>query len=168
MDPEGSHWLIQAKDFDKQRQIRWSNLARFSPIGGTSRYELKLDDVLFLARGQDNFACHIDRDLKATVVANTFYILRPNQEMVLSPFLAWWLNQTPAQDYIKLRRSGGSLPFISISALLQLEISIPTFEIQNKILELEKLRKQEANLTASLFEKKSVLIEAVSLNAINE
>ena len=167
-DPNGSHWLIQARDFNKHHEVQWSGLTRFNPSGGTSRYELNRDDVLFLARGQENFACPIDRNLNATLAANTFYILRANQEVVLSPFLAWWLNQTPAQEFIKTHRSGSSIPFISISLLLQLEITIPPFEIQKKILELEKLRKREVDLTASYLDKKTALIEAISLNAINE
>src|SRR5450759_450357 len=108
-EPDGSHWIIQARDFNKQHQVQWTGLSRFNPSGGTSRYELNRADVLFLARGQENFACHIDRDLNTTLAANTFYILRANQEVVLPSFLSWWLNQTPAQEYIRLHRSGSSI-----------------------------------------------------------
>jgi hypothetical protein len=168
LDPKGSHWLIQARDIDKQHQVQWSNLTRFTPSGSTSTYELIQGDVLFLAKGQENFSCLIEHEMKDTLAANTFYILRANQEIVFASYLAWWFNQTPAQGFIKLHRSGSSLPFISISVLSKLEVSIPTFEIQKKIIELEKLRKREAYLTASLLEKKSALVEAVCLNIITE
>jgi restriction endonuclease S subunit len=167
-DPKGSHWLIQARDVDKQHQVQWSNLTRFTPSGSTSKYELIQGDVLFLARGKENYSCLIEHETKDTLAANSFYILRVNQEIVFTSYMAWWLNQTSAQDFIRLYRSGISLPFISISVLSKLEVSIPTFEIQKKIIELEKLRKRETYLTASLLEKKSALIEAISLNAITE
>jgi len=167
-DPYGSHSLIQARDFDKMRQIQWSNLIRFTPSGNTSKSELRLMDVLFLAKGQENFAYLVNTNVTNILAANTFYILRVNPERIQSVFLAWWLNQTPAQEYIKLNRSGSSLPFISVSALSRLEVPVPEIEMQRKIGELEMLRKKEADLLDLYLTKKSALIEAVCLNAIIE
>lgn len=167
-DSSGSHFLIQARDFDKQRQIQWSGLIRFNPRGDVGRYELKRDDVLFLARGQENFAYCVERDLDATLATNTFYILRANRKIILPSYLTWWLNQTPAQDDIKLQRSGSAIQFISVAALACLEISVPNFDIQCKILGVEELRKQEIELTNALLKKKSTLIQALCLNAIRE
>ncbi|MDM7997796.1 MAG: hypothetical protein QUT30_19155, partial [Acidobacteriota bacterium] len=76
--------------------------------------------------------------------------------------------QTPAQEYIKLNRSGSSLPFLSVSALSRLEVRIPPIEVQRKIGELELLRKKEADLLGLYLLKKSTLIQTVCLNAIIE
>lgn len=165
---DGSHCLIQARDFDKLHQVQWSNLIRFTPSGNTSKSELRQWDVLFSAKGQENFAYLVNTDVTNVLAANTFYILRANPESILPDFLAWWMNQTPAQEYIKLNRSGSSLPFLSVSALSRLEVPIPDIEMQRKIGELEMLRKKEADLLDLYLTKKSTLIEAVCLNAITE
>ncbi|MBP7041053.1 MAG: hypothetical protein KBA92_08920 [Anaerolineaceae bacterium] len=123
---------------------------------------------MFLAKGQDNFACPVSRVTYHVLAANSFYILRPNKATILPDYLAWWLNQTPAQEYIKLNRSGSSLPFLSVSALSHLEIPVPDFEVQRKISELELLRKKEADLIDLYLTKKLALIKTVCLNAIIE
>ncbi len=166
--PNGSYWLIQARDFDKQHQVQWSNLIQFTPSGNTSKYELKPGDVLFLAKGQENFACLVNQSRPNTLAANTFYILRARPGSILPDYLAWWLNQTSAQEWIRLNRSGSSLPFLSVSALSRIEVPIPGIEIQRKIGDLEMLRKKEADLLGLYLSKKSVLIQTVCLNAIIE
>jgi hypothetical protein len=166
--PDGSHFLLQTRDFDYLHQIDWTNLTRFTPSGSTTKSEIQQGDVLFLAKGQDNFACPVTRVVNHALATNSFYILRPDHATILSNFLAWWLNQTPAQEYIKLNRSGSSLPFLSVSALSHLEVPIPEFEMQRKIGELELLRKKEADLLDLYLTKKSALIKTVCLNAIIE
>lgn len=162
----GSHLLLQARDFDKLHRVDWENLIRFTPSGNTSKTEIKQGDILFLARGQDSFAYWVNSNPMNTIAANSFYILRVISDNLLPNYLSWWLNQSPAQEYIKLNRSGSSLPFLSVSALSHLELSIPNLEVQRKIGELEILRKREADLLGCYLLKKSALIEAVCLNAI--
>jgi len=166
--PDGSHFLLQARDFTNLHRVDWSNLTRFTPAGSTTRSEIRQGDVLFLAKGQDNFAYSVTRSVNHVLAANSFYILRPNKTTILPDYLAWWLNQAPAQEYIQLNRSGSSLPFLSVSALSHLEISVPDFEMQRKISELELLRKKEADLLGLYLSKKSTLIQSICLNAIIE
>jgi len=165
---DGSHFLLQVRDFNNLHQVDWSNLTRFTPAGSTTKSEIQQSDVLFLAKGQDNFACPVTRSVNHVLAANSFYILRTNKAMILPDYLAWWLNQKPAQEYIQLNRSGSSLPFLSVFALSRLEVPIPDIEMQRKIGELEMLRKKEADLLDLYLAKKSTLVEAVCLNAITE
>lgn len=167
-NPDGSHFLLQARDFDNLHQVDWSNLTMFTPAGTTTKSEIQQGDVLFLAKGQDNFACPVTRSVNHALAANSFYILRPNKATILPEYLAWWLNQAPAQEFIQFNRSGSSLPFLSVSALSRLEVPIPDFEMQRKIGELELLRKKEADLLGLYLIKKSTLIKTVCLNAIIE
>ncbi len=165
---DGSYFLLQARDLDRLHQIDWSNLTRFTPSGAITKSEIRQRDILFLARGQENFAYLISHDTRNVLASNSFYILRVRTEVVLPEFLLWWMNQTPAQEYIKLNRSGSSLPFLSVSALSRLEVPIPDIEMQRKIGELELLRKKETDLLDLYLTKKSALIKTVCLNAIIE
>jgi len=166
--PDGSHFLLQARDFDTLHKVDWYNLTRFTPAGSTTKSKIQQGDVLFLAKGQDNFAYPVARSVNHVLAANSFYILRPHQATILPDYLAWWLNQPPAQEYIKLNRSGSSLPFLSVSALSCLEVPIPNIEMQRKIGDLELLRKKEADLLGLYLSKKSTLLKTVCLNAIIE
>jgi restriction endonuclease S subunit len=167
-DPKGSHQLIQARDFDKNHQIQWGCLSRFNPNSLSIRYQVNHGDTLFLAKGQEHFAYFIDRDLEPTLAANTFYILRNHNEQILPAYLAWWLNQKPAQTYFLRQRGGSSIPFVPVSTLSKLEISLPTLELQTKILSLDRLRKKEEELTGSLLLIKTSLYEVVCLKAVQK
>jgi len=164
----GSHFLLQARDFNNLHQVDWSNLTRFTPSGSTTKSEIRQGDVLFLARGQDNFAWPVTHVTTHILAANSFYILRPDQATILPDYLAWWLNQKPAQEYIQLNRSGSSLPFLSVSALSRIEVPLPSIDLQRKIGELELLQKKETDLLSKYLSKKSALIKTVCLNAIIE
>ena len=165
---KGSHYLLQAKDFNNLHQVDWSNLIKFTPTGSVIKSEIQLGDILFLAKGQDNFAYLVDRSVDHILATNSFYIIRVDQAIVLPEYLAWWFNQTPAKKYIQLNRSGSSLPFLSISAISHFEILIPDIETQRKIGEINLLRKKEADLFGLYLLKKSTLIQSICLNAIIE
>jgi len=164
----GSHLLLQARDFNSLHQVDWSNLTRFTPSGSTTKSEIQQGNVLFLAKGRENFSSPVTCSVEHVLAANSFYILRFDKAIILPDYLAWWLNQAPAQEYIQLNRSGSSLPFLSVFALARLEVPIPSVEIQRKIGALELLRKKEADLLNLYLAKKSALIGAVCLKAIIE
>ncbi len=165
-DARGSHYLIQARDFDKAHQLDWRNLLRFNPTGEASRYEVKRGDILFLAKGQEHFAYCIDREINTTLTANTFYVIRSNNLFVDSAFLAWWINQPPAQKYFLTQRVGSSIPFVPVAVLEKLEVILPPVEMQAKIARLDTLYRREKELLQLLIDKKTVFYNAICLEAV--
>jgi len=165
-DAKGSHNLIQARDFSKTHQLDWEHLQRFNPAGEASRYEVKQGDILFLAKGQEHFAYSIDREINTTLTANTFYIIRSDNLFVNSAFLAWWINQPPAQKYFLIRRVGSSIPFVPVSILEKLEVILPPVEMQAKIARLDTLYRREKELLQLLIDKKTVFYNAICLVAV--
>jgi len=168
MSPSGSHLLIQARDVKKASKIEWDTLTRFEPSGNTDRYEVRKGDILLLARGYENYAYLIEDEVFATIPANSFYIIRPDHAIVSAKYLAWWINQTPAQEYFRYHRSGSAIPLITVSNLLKLEVNIPPPEIQKQIIELDGLLEKEKKLTQLYLEKKLKLIEGICMLSIKK
>jgi len=166
--PSGSHLLIQARDIKKALKIEWETLTRFEPSGSTERYEVQQGDILLLARGHENFAYLLEDEVIATIPANSFYIIRPDRNIVSSKYLTWWINQSPAQEYFRYHRSGSAIPLITVSNLLKLEVNIPPPEIQKQITELVELLEKEKKLTQLYLEKKTTLIEGLCLHSISK
>jgi hypothetical protein len=167
-EPGGSFALIQAKDFDANHQLDWDGLMRFSPEDAVQQNQLQAGDILFLARGRENYAYCIDRVADYVFASNTFHVLRVSQSQILPRYLTWWINQKPAQSYLSTVRGVSSIAFISITSLGQLEVNVPTPETQAKIVALDELRHHEEALTQRLLDKKSALIEAVCLKSLQE
>jgi len=163
---DGIHSVIQIRDFDEHHELQRENLLRVRIDTPTEKYLLSKGDVLFLSRGHRNWAAPIVDDLMATVAVSHFFVIRPKQNNVLPEYLAWYLNQTPAQEYLHNNaRRGTHMPLIPLSAFVDLKVNLPDIETQKKIVELSGLMKKEKQLHASLQEKRSQLISAICLKA---
>lgn len=164
----GTHRLIQSKDFDSFHRLRSENLTVFFPERKPEIYSIRKGDILFQARGVVHFAYCIEDDLKDTLAAGSFYILRLRYENLLPQYLAWWLNQSKAQSYFQSQARGAGMSFISKSTLSRLQVQIPPLSVQKKVVKIVTLAKHEQFLLDRLSELRSRLVKAVCIKAIQE
>lgn len=165
--PNGTHYLLQIRDFNKARtSVKTKGMARISPPGMDPDSHLRGGDVLFLAKGQKNFAWCVGRlpDLPV-LAASYFFVLRPLPE-VDGEYLSWFLGQEPARlHFARLATTGAHMPIIRRDVLESLEVPFPDLATQRKIVELADLAKEQAKLFAELAEKKQALATAACLRA---
>ena len=166
---DGSNRVIQIRNFDENHALLKENLSRVRLDTAAEKYLISKGDVLFLSRGHRNWAAPIDDDLSATVAASHFFVVRPKQDNVLSEYLAWYINQAPAQEYLhNIARRGTHMPLIPLSAFLGLTVDLPNIETQRKIVELSRLMEHEKLLLSYLQEKRAQLINAICLKAAKD
>lgn len=166
--PRGTHRLIQSKDFDSLHRPQSEDLTAFFPERKPETYSVRKGDVLFQARGVVHFAYCIEDDLKNTLAAGSFYILRLKHENLLPQYLTWWLNQSKAQAYFQSQARGAGMSFISKSTLSRLQVQIPPLSVQKKVVKIVTLAKHEQFLLDRLSELRSRLVRAVCIKAIQE
>ncbi|MBP9013925.1 MAG: restriction endonuclease subunit S [Smithella sp.] len=163
----GTHSLIQIKDFDESQKLQIDNLSKVNIQSDAERYLIKKEDVLFLARGQRNYAIPIKDDLKNTMAASYFFVLRLITRDILPEYLAWYIKQAPAQEYLhNIARRGTHMPVVPKSSFENMIIDVPSLEIQQRIVKLDSLLEKERHLQNKLIEKRNMLVNAVCLNAI--
>jgi len=168
-DNEGTHRIIQMKDFDECRQVGISGLTSFRPERDPNRYIVNQGDVLFLSRGQKNFACSLIEPITDTVAASYFFILRLKSESILPGYLAWYINQVPAQEFLySMAKRGSHMPIVPKAAFEVLEISIPPIDTQKTIVEIEKLITKELELGEEISFKRELLARAFCLKKVRE
>ena len=163
---EGTHSIIQIKDVRDILEFNCDNLDKVTPPGDPDRYTVHKGDVLFLSRGQKLFAIALPDVPPDTIAAHYFYILRPDVGIILPEYLAWYINQIPAQNFIEPRMRGSHMLMIPKSSFEELEIEIPSLKIQESIIELERLRRREESLLTKLIDARQRLVQGVSLNAV--
>ena len=133
------------------------------------RYLVNMGDVLFLSRGHRNFATAIDIPMKNTIAAGHFFILKFDTLKILPEYLAWYINQPPAQKFLKsMAKRGSHMPIIGKSEFEQLKVNIPPLQVQEKIIKLSKLLQQEDELLEKIKEKRGQIIQSICLNAARE
>jgi restriction endonuclease S subunit len=165
-DPHGMHKVIQIRDLDDLPFLKVENLQAVKLKGDTDRYLVNENDVLFLSRGHKNYAIPINIQLKNTIAASYFFILRIKQDKILPDYLAWYLNQAPAQEYLhSVARRGTHMPLVPLSAFNELTVDVPDIVTQKRIVEVSRLLEKENYLAMQLQEKRSQLVKATCLKA---
>jgi len=169
-DPQGRYQIIQIKDLDDQYHLRTEGLYRIKPEGSNvERYQVNQGDVLFLSRGSRNFATLVDVHLQDTIAAGYFFILKPNTATVLPQYLAWYINSSPAQQFIQsVARRGTYMPVVPKSALEELPVDVPSLRTQETIVELDRLTGKERTLLQELEERRAELISTYCLQAAKQ
>ena len=163
--PPGIVRVIQIKDIDADRRLRTDDLVLVKIDGGQEKYEARQGDVLFLARGHRLFATAITEPISGAIATGYFYILRPKMKTILPRYLAWYINQPPFQAVLRTFMKGTHQPLVSRKDIEDLEVQIPPLSVQEAIVELDDLEVIEQRLLAALQEKRSQLVQGISMQA---
>lgn len=163
--------IIQIKDIDSNHNITPDSMFRIKPKRKrlVDRYLVNKGDVLFLSRGHRNFATAIDIPVENTIAAGHFFILKFDTSKILPEYLAWYINQPPAQKFLKsMAKRGSHMPIIGKSEFEQLKVNIPPLQVQEKIVKLSKLLQQEDELLEKIKEKRGQIVQSICLKAALE
>ncbi len=167
--PSGTGELVylQSKHFDENGQLNAVLHADLLADGISDKHLLKEGDVLFAAKGTKNFATVFENHNEAAVASTSFFVLRITDQKVIPQYLAWFLNNHATQNILKGQAIGTSIPSISKQVLENLEIAIPSIEIQNAILQITQLRNIEKTLKKNIESLREKQIQKQIINVIN-
>ena len=166
--PDGTHRLLQARDFSADGGMRLENAVWFHPERNPELYQVLRGDVLVVARGQEHRAYCIDTDLPNTLVSATFYILRPDPSYILPGYLAWRLNLPSVQAQIDAESRGTGISYISRQALESLSVQVPTLTVQHEIVRILKLWHRIKAIRRRLDEQREQQIQMVCQLAVQQ
>lgn len=148
---EGNAYVVQMRDVSLERGINFSSLIK-TTIDRPSY--LQENDILFVPRGNNNIALLVGEEAneRRLVAINHFMVITVEQNKVDPGFLAWWLNQRPAQHYFERQSEGTAIRNIRRAILENAPVSLPSIEQQELILELIESIKQKRNIYKKLIE----------------
>jgi restriction endonuclease S subunit len=126
---------------------------------------VRSSDILFASRGMNKQAVAISSTSENTIFSYQLFAITPNSS-IMPEYLAWYINQKPAQRYIEEHSMGSNVKTISKEALAYMPIEIPPIEIQRRIVEINKLFQREIELVSAIEEKRGKLVEAALLEVI--
>lgn len=166
--PDGTHHILQIRDFNGDRSaVNSSAMVRFTPDSPSSVRPLLAGEVVFLARGTRNFA-FAPADLPApSVAAGYFFVIHPG-EQALPGYLAWCLNQPATlRALARSGTSGAHMPVVRRADIENVQLPIPPIHVQQDILQLDGLMREEQTLLNDLARKRRELISTVCMAAVN-
>lgn len=159
---DGGVLTIQLGDISTDGNIHPERLTRVPLDDLPDRYFVRHGDVVFRSRGERNTASVIDKRLQEPALAVLpLLVLRPNTDVVLPEYLAWAINQPPAQRHFDLAARGTNIRMIPRSSLDDLAIEIPDIGTQKKIVAIDALAEQERALAILVAEKRRKMLSLI-------
>jgi len=169
-EEDGNIFAIQARDLDK----------RYTSIEGDS-YKVKLKnnprhhllnsgEILFLAKGTNNYAMVFNEDLAKrytpAIATAVFFVLSVKSNIVVPEYLAWYINQAPAQRFFESTLEGSSQQNVRKDSLVNLTLALPPLKQQQVIATIYRLSIVEEKLQAILKTKREQVLKTTLLNSI--
>jgi len=165
--PNGSIKVVQMANIINGKRINYQNLAKTSENGFRPEHFLKKEDILFCARGVNNYALFIDEDIENTIAISQFFIIRTNKEKLLPAYLAWYLGQPKAVAHFKANTLMSTVPLINTKTIKSIKIPVPQIEKQKTIAEVYKLKEKERELIVQIISKKEKMLNRMLQNSID-
>ena len=166
---DGEARVIQMRDADPEDGVRWSGLIATDLPGKKQPDWLKPGDLLFVARGYRHFALHLDEIPSPTVLSPHFFRLTVHEDAeVLPGFLAWQMNQEPAQHYFRKSAEGTQVLNIRRQVLEDLPIVVPSRQKQGIISRLNTTWRREQLVLKALADNRKRLLSALARQVLGK
>jgi restriction endonuclease S subunit len=163
---QGDVEVIQMKDVDYYGNIS-ERLVRINNDLIKPKHLLQPEQLILLAKGKYTAACLIPQLTKKYVISSAFFSLRiKSTKLVLPAYLQWYLNQPEARNYFKSYASGTSMFSLPMSVLKNLEVPLPSLAVQDKVIKIIDLRKQENQTVLQLEEEKEKYIQQLIIQHV--
>lgn len=145
--------VIQAKDISDLGELIPETAIETELTGKRQADFLQKGDVLFISKGQRIIACYVEQDWPNVTCSPSLFILRTNAQWnnkLNMQFIAWQLNQAPAQSYFKKTAEGTNQISIRKQSLADLVIGVPSLDKQKLIAKLYQDTLAEHNALQAL------------------
>ena len=162
----GGVLAIQLGDVAPEGRVQVGHRTRLQIDVPPDRYFVRAGDVLFRSRGEKTTAAAIPQEFPEPALALLpLIVLRPQHGSLMPEYLAWAINQQPAQRHLEASARGTSMRMIPRSAFDDLNIDVPDIHAQRLIVETAELAGRERELASEIAERRHQLVQAALVAA---
>ncbi|ADM09238.1 hypothetical protein PB2503_05837 [Parvularcula bermudensis HTCC2503] len=164
----GDVHFLALKDVSLDADIDWAHVPTVELPSKRTPDWLSGDDVIFSARGTRTLAYPINDPPARAVCAPQFYVIKVKRpEKLLPAFLAWQINQKPAQDYFSRTATGSYIQNIRRKALENLPLAIPPVHEQQVIVEFWRAAQRERAVLNQLIQNRNQQLDALAVGLLH-
>ena len=165
--PVGDVAVIQMGNVHPETGVDWASTQRIALPSKRSANFLASDDVIFTTRGTRNFALALGQIPGLAVCSPHFFVMRVIDPCRIIPaFLAWQINQRPAQEYLRREATGSYILNIRREVIENLPLAIPPLEPQRAIIALADAARAERGTLTRLIDNRNQQLEAIALGLV--
>lgn len=150
-NPNGNVRAVAIRDLVSSKPLHWSELPR---VGLEEKYLphcLQPGDVVLPSRGDYYKAWYFEGADEPVFPMGQLNVITPEGSLE-GRYLAWYLNQPATQAKITAMLAGTGIKALTKSALLSLDIEVPTMDRQKKIADMDETTEKMAAIRHRLSE----------------
>jgi restriction endonuclease S subunit len=164
--PDGRHSVVHLPESSRARLLDELEFQRVNLQNIKSSDLITQGDILLRAKGNNHYAVYVDRSLSDCLASGLALIIQCDKEKLYPPFLAWYLNQAPAQSFLSKISAGTSIPVVGKKPLLEMPVPLPPLEKQIVIGNLYQMLLREEQLTRELMTARENFINGKMLSLV--
>lgn len=161
--PAGEIAYLQVKDLQMESPDTTATHIEYTPK--LEDYILHKGDLLFAGKGLAYLCQVFNLNIRA-VASTALFTIRLHSDVLSPEYLCWYLNHPKVVATIKTAQAGSGTPLIHKPTLENLEIVIPSHEVQKRIVELSELQKREEHLLKEIAEKRVQIMNQILINEV--
>ncbi|HEY3814688.1 MAG TPA: restriction endonuclease subunit S [Caulobacteraceae bacterium] len=161
--PRGPTGIVQMRNVDADAGVDWSDVARVELPRARRFDHLALGDVIFSTRGTRTYAVAVTETPFPAVCSPHFFVLRVRKAAIDPRFLAWQINQEPAQDYLQREATGSHILNIRREVVERMEIMVPSRARQGAIVAFADAVAREKRVLSGLLTNRQRQMTALAV-----
>lgn len=165
-EKDGNVSVVQLKDIDSRGVLNTQRIQKVNLEKLNNDDLLSAGDVLLKAKTNYPVASVVSNISGNTIATAHYFIIRLKTGEVSPCYLAWYLNQKPAQSYFNKNSGGTRIRVINKQTIEALEIALPDIETQIRIEKVFALQQKEYDLLDLIKEKRSAIFSAKLLSKV--
>lgn len=159
--------VIQLKDFINDYTAIGNQCYLISADKIKPKYHLENGDILFIAKGTNNYALVFNSiDNIPTIASSALFVIKVNKKVADPHYVAWYINQNPVQNYFQTNETGTYVTSVNKTTVEHIPVKLPSLDLQKQIARLAQLHIKEKQLTTKITNLKESLITNQLLNTL--
>ncbi len=165
-NPDGDICVVQSGDITANR-VASEGLVRVSGERIKPEYHLQPRSLLLKARGTNYTAALFDIEGIKAVAAYHFLVVAIQNHELLPKYLTWFVNRPQSQYFLSQVASGSYIKALSPQALATFEVTIPSIEQQELIVNIDHLAQRESVILDEIKAKRNQMIQSILNRSIS-
>ena len=159
--------VLQPKDVDNGVLVGTPAFVEAGKVTSFRKHLLNHGDILVANKGV-KFANYLYQGNPSSCIASSsFFVVAAKEDKIIPEFLQWYLNQSPAKDYLlNHTKDNTAIPSLPKSVLSLLQVPLPPLNVQHNIVNLLNAIRQEQTLLKDLIKKRDEFADSFAWELI--
>jgi len=162
---DGYLFVVTGRDIGNNFYLEKENLTKIDKEVHQDKL-VQQGDILLSVRGK--FKAVVSNVQGNLIAASSVYVLRVNRDVLLSEYLALWLNARVGQAEINKKVTGATIKIILKKDLENIKIKVPDLTTQREIVEFYKTTEELKNKLRAKSEKIENIFQGSLAQMINK